>query len=99
MKGFTRAPLVDFRSHDSIAHGDLLTSLLPSDYTDSQHHELLIDRLQLNKRWTRFLSVTVPLATRLVRDYTGGRLLKNEGELARDFRIVVEKLGPTFIKV
>lgn len=37
--------------------------------------------------------------TRVVRDYTAGRLLTNEAELARDLRIVIEKLGPTFIKV
>lgn len=55
--------------------------------------------LQLSNRWTHFLSVTVPFATRVVRDYTGGRLLQNERELARDFRVVIEKLGPTFIKV
>lgn len=54
---------------------------------------------QLSSRWTRFLSLTVPFVTRLIRDYTAGNILKNEGELARDFRIVIEKLGPTFIKV
>lgn len=55
--------------------------------------------LQLNSRWTRFLSVSVPFMTRVVKDYTAGNILKNEGELARDLRIVIEKLGPTFIKV
>jgi len=54
---------------------------------------------QLSSRWTRFLSLTVPFVTRLIRDYTAGEITKNEGELARDFRIVIEKLGPTFIKV
>lgn len=45
------------------------------------------------------MSVTVPFATRVVKDYTGGNIMKNEAELARDLRIVIEKLGPTFIKV
>ena len=54
--------------------------------------------LQLNSRWTKFLSVTVPFVTRVVKDYTSGNIMKNEGELARDLRIVIEKLGPTFIK-
>lgn len=55
--------------------------------------------VQLNSRWTKFLSVTVPFATRVVKDYTSGSIMKNERELARDLRIVIEKLGPTFIKV
>ena len=54
--------------------------------------------LQLNSRWTKFLSVTVPFVTRVVKDYTSGNIMRNEGELARDLRIVIEKLGPTFIK-
>ena len=54
---------------------------------------------QLNGRWTRFLSVTVPFVTRVVKDYTSGNIMKNEATLARDLRIVIEKLGPTFIKV
>ena len=44
------------------------------------------------------MSVTVPFVTRVVKDYTSGNIMKNEGELARDLRIVIEKLGPTFIK-
>lgn len=45
------------------------------------------------------MSVTVPFVTRVVRDYTSGNIMKNEAALARDLRIVIEKLGPTFIKV
>lgn len=55
--------------------------------------------VQLNGRWTKFLSVTVPFVTRVVKDYTSGNIMKNEATLARDLRIVIEKLGPTFIKV
>lgn len=55
--------------------------------------------VQLNGRWTKFLSVTVPFVTRVVKDYTSGNIMKNEASLARDLRIVIEKLGPTFIKV
>ncbi|CAN0184444.1 unnamed protein product, partial [Ectocarpus sp. 4 AP-2014] len=54
---------------------------------------------QLNSRWSKFLSVTVPFVTRVVRDYTSGNIMKNEAALARDLRIVIEKLGPTFIKL
>ncbi|CAN0441299.1 unnamed protein product, partial [Ectocarpus fasciculatus] len=54
---------------------------------------------QLNSRWSKFLSVTVPFVTRVVRDYTSGNIMKNEAPLARDLRIVIEKLGPTFIKL
>ncbi|CAN0569164.1 unnamed protein product, partial [Ectocarpus sp. 12 AP-2014] len=54
---------------------------------------------QLNSRWSKFLSVTVPFVTRVVRDYTSGSIMKNEAVLARDLRIVIEKLGPTFIKL
>lgn len=45
------------------------------------------------------MSVTVPFVTRVVKDYTSGNIMKNEATLARDLRIVIEKLGPTFIKV
>lgn len=43
--------------------------------------------------------MTVPFVTRVIRDYTSGNIMKNEATLARDLRIVIEKLGPTFIKV
>lgn len=45
------------------------------------------------------MSVTVPFVTRVVKDYTSGNIMRNEATLARDLRIVIEKLGPTFIKV
>ncbi|CAN0321416.1 unnamed protein product, partial [Discosporangium mesarthrocarpum] len=54
---------------------------------------------QLQSRWTKFIGVTAPFLTRVIRDYTANRLLQNEGELARDLRVVIEKLGPTFIKL
>ena len=41
----------------------------------------------------------MPFVTRVVKDYTSGNIMKNEATLARDLRVVIEKLGPTFIKV
>lgn len=43
-------------------------------------------------------SVTAPFLTRLVKEFTQGTILQNEKGLARDLRIVLEKLGPTFGK-
>ncbi|CAM9531305.1 unnamed protein product, partial [Laminaria digitata] len=82
-------------------YGDVLTDKdgLPLVY-DSDSIGRYWDKRpgELNSRWTKFLSVTVPFVTRVVKDYTSGNIMKNEGELARDLRIVIEKLGPTFIK-
>lgn len=55
----------------------------------------------LRSRWTEFLSVTVPLLTKVVSMALRGgseEMMKNAGPLARDMRIAAEKLGPTFIK-
>mmetsp|Transcript_3840 Transcript_3840/g.11450 ORF Transcript_3840/g.11450 Transcript_3840/m.11450 type:complete len:761 (+) Transcript_3840:40-2322(+) len=54
--------------------------------------------LELQRRWTYFLSVVVPFGTKLIRNITTGSVEKNQRQLARDFRIVLEKLGPTFVK-
>ncbi|CAM9527254.1 unnamed protein product [Chrysoparadoxa australica] len=56
-------------------------------------------KTNLNKRWSFFLGLTVPFVTRVIKDYTSGSLVENERELARDLRIIIEKLGPTFIKL
>jgi aarF domain-containing kinase len=55
----------------------------------------------LQQRWREFLGVSVPFLTRIVTLLVRGgaeELKKNEAELARDARINLEKLGPTYIK-
>lgn len=55
----------------------------------------------LQKRWGEFLSLSVPFLTRVATmSITGGaeELGKNDRSLARDARIIIEKLGPTYIK-
>jgi aarF domain-containing kinase len=54
---------------------------------------------EMTQRWTFFLGQTVPFVSKLVRDFTAGRLLQNERQIARDLRIIIENLGPTFIKL
>lgn len=55
--------------------------------------------VELQSRWTYFLGVVVPFGTKLISNLTAGTVDKNQRELARDFRIVLEKLGPTFVKL
>lgn len=55
----------------------------------------------LQQRWTEFLGYSVPYLTRIVTMLvTGGvkELEKNDAKLARDARVIMEKLGPTYIK-
>ena len=55
----------------------------------------------LQQRWREFLGVTVPFLTKLVAMLVRGgadEVQRNEVELARDARINLEKLGPTYIK-
>eukprot|EP00468_Gymnochlora_sp_CCMP2014_P013038 CAMPEP_0167751766 /NCGR_PEP_ID=MMETSP0110_2-20121227/6762_1 /TAXON_ID=629695 /ORGANISM="Gymnochlora sp., Strain CCMP2014" /LENGTH=895 /DNA_ID=CAMNT_0007637301 /DNA_START=1562 /DNA_END=4249 /DNA_ORIENTATION=+ len=56
----------------------------------------------LQQRWTEFLGQSVPFLTK-VAGYliTGGveELQKNDRALTRDARIIMEKLGPTYIKL
>eukprot|EP00968_Pinguiococcus_pyrenoidosus_P000881 scaffold48_cov311-Pinguiococcus_pyrenoidosus.AAC.76 len=55
----------------------------------------------LQQRWTEFLGLSVPFLTKMVGMLiTGGtgELQKNEKNLAEDARIIIEKLGPTYIK-
>ena len=52
--------------------------------------------------WTTFLSVNVPFLTKLasiVISSGPGALVERDGELARDAREIMERLGPTYIKV
>jgi len=55
----------------------------------------------LQRRWGEFLSLSVPVLTKVATlAITGGsaELSKNDRVLARDARIIIEKLGPTYIK-
>lgn len=55
----------------------------------------------LQKRWAEFLSLSVPFLTKVATlAITGGsaELSKNDRALAKDARIIIEKLGPTYIK-
>ena len=56
----------------------------------------------LQQRWLEFLGVTVPFITRVAGLLISGgteALEANSAELARDARINLEKLGPTYIKM
>ena len=56
----------------------------------------------LSQRWTEFLGYTVPYLTKIITLLiTGGvdELKKNSAPLAKDARIIFEKLGPTYIKL
>jgi predicted unusual protein kinase regulating ubiquinone biosynthesis (AarF/ABC1/UbiB family) len=55
----------------------------------------------LQQRWREFLGVSVPFLTKIVAQLVRGgteELTRNQKELARDARINLEKLGPTYIK-
>ena len=55
----------------------------------------------LQKRWGEFIGLSVPFLTRVATlSITGGaeELSRNDRSLARDARIIIEKLGPTYIK-
>lgn len=56
----------------------------------------------LTQRWTEFLGYAVPYLTKVISlVVTGGseELKNNAGILARDARVIFEKLGPTYIKL
>eukprot|EP01035_Chromulina_nebulosa_P018089 gene18089-23737_t len=56
----------------------------------------------LTQRWTEFLGYTVPYLTKIITLIVSGgtsELQKNSGVLARDARVIMEKLGPTYIKL
>ena len=56
----------------------------------------------LTQRWTEFLGYTIPFLTKVITIVVrgGNDDLKNNGAiLARDARIIMEKLGPTYIKM
>lgn len=56
----------------------------------------------LTSRWTEFLGYAIPYLTRVITlliSGGSGELKKNGGVLAKDARIIFEKLGPTYIKM
>lgn len=56
----------------------------------------------LQRRWREFLSVSVPFLTKLVAMLVRGgsaELERNTAELARDARVNIERLGPTYVKM
>ena len=56
----------------------------------------------LQQRWGEFLAVSVPFITRTAALLISGgtdALEKNAAELARDARVGIEKLGPTYVKM
>mmetsp|Transcript_3691 Transcript_3691/g.4964 ORF Transcript_3691/g.4964 Transcript_3691/m.4964 type:complete len:942 (+) Transcript_3691:207-3032(+) len=56
----------------------------------------------LQQRWTEFLGYSVPFLTKIVTMLiTGGmeEVQRNDASLARDARIIMENLGPTYIKL
>ena len=56
----------------------------------------------LQQRWGEFLAVSVPFITRTVALLISGgidALEKNAAELARDARVGIETLGPTYVKM
>lgn len=55
----------------------------------------------LSQRWTEFLGYAVPYLTRVLTLVVSGNgeLQKNSASLAKDARVIMEKLGPTYIKL
>jgi aarF domain-containing kinase len=56
----------------------------------------------LSQRWGEFLRYSIPFLTKVLTIVVGSgakELANQGGELARDARIIMEKLGPTYIKL
>ena len=56
----------------------------------------------LTQRWTEFLGYAVPYLTKVVTLIVSGgpeELTKNGASLAKDARVIFEKLGPTYVKM
>jgi len=57
---------------------------------------------ELQAHWQQFLGFQIPFLTKvatIVISSGPGALLERDGELARDARVIMEKLGPTYIKM
>ena len=50
-------------------------------------------------RWTEFLALGSPFFFKLVTSFASGRFSESEASLAKDLRILFEKLGPTYVKL
>jgi len=56
----------------------------------------------LTSRWTEFLGYAIPYLTKIITILVSGgspELKKNGASLAKDARVIFEKLGPTYIKM
>jgi len=56
----------------------------------------------LTKRWSEFLGYSVPYLTKVITLVVSGgnaELKRNAASLAKDARVIFEKLGPTYIKM
>ena len=54
---------------------------------------------ELVGRWTEFLSLSSPFLLRVLTSLATNRFEKNEKEITKDFRVILEKLGPTYVKM
>ncbi len=55
---------------------------------------------ELTRRWGEFVRLNVPFLTRVATILlSGGSLASEAGKLSKDARIIMEKLGPTYIKL
>eukprot|EP01038_Epipyxis_sp_PR26KG_P005416 gene5416-7504_t len=56
----------------------------------------------LTQRWTEFLGYAIPFLTRIITITVSGgseELKRNGASLAKDARVIFEKLGPTYVKL
>jgi len=73
---------------------------LPLRYDASAINRYWNSRLgEMTERWKYFLGLAVPFGTKVLQNFTAGTLRANEAELARDLRDILEKMGPTFVKL
>jgi aarF domain-containing kinase len=54
---------------------------------------------ELLTRWTQFLGLSTPFILKLFTNTVTGQLEMNEKDLTKDFRVILEKLGPTYVKM
>lgn len=54
---------------------------------------------ELVGRWTEFLALGSPFFLKLVTSFATGRFEESQASLAKDLRNLMEKLGPTYVKM
>ena len=54
---------------------------------------------ELVSRWTEFLSLSSPFLLRVLTSLATNRYEQNEKDITKDFRVILEKLGPTYVKM